>query len=259
MTKWLLLAGAILSEVTASLSLKGALDRPALYAVVLVGYAASFVALAMVLRRGMALGVAYGIWGALGVASDRGDVDPAVRRAVHRADGRRHRPGRRGRPGRRARSPGGGQRCRRGAGSPPLSWTLLVAAILSEVGATLSLKVAATGRPRWYAAVAAGYIAAFGMLSLALNEGMALGVAYGIWAAAGVALTASPVEATVRRTPHADDAGWHRADRPRRAGHRARGESLTISATADDRHSEMSARRSSYGDRGPPRRENCST
>ncbi len=72
-----------------------------------------------------------------------------------------------------------------------MSWTLLVAAILSEVGATLSLKVAATGRPRWYAAVVAGYIAAFGMLSLALDQGMALGVAYGIWAAAGVALTAS--------------------------------------------------------------------
>jgi small multidrug resistance pump len=66
--KWLLLTGAILSEVTASLSLKGALDRPVLYAVVLVGYVVSFVCLALVLQRGMALGVAYGIWGALGVA-----------------------------------------------------------------------------------------------------------------------------------------------------------------------------------------------
>ena len=68
MTKWLLLGAAILCEVSASLSLKGALDRPALDAVVLVGYVASFVALAFVLRQGMALGVAYGIWGALGVA-----------------------------------------------------------------------------------------------------------------------------------------------------------------------------------------------
>ena len=68
MTKWLLLTGAILCEVTASLSLKGALDRPALYAVVLIGYVASFVLLAFVLRQGMGLGVAYGIWGALGVA-----------------------------------------------------------------------------------------------------------------------------------------------------------------------------------------------
>ena len=69
MTKWLLLAAAILSEVTGSLSLKGALDRPALYIVVVLGYLASFVLLAMVLRRGMALGVAYGIWGALGVVA----------------------------------------------------------------------------------------------------------------------------------------------------------------------------------------------
>ena len=68
MTKWLLLAAAILSEVTASLSLKGALDHRALYLVVAIGYVASFVLLSYVLRHGMALGVAYGIWGALGVA-----------------------------------------------------------------------------------------------------------------------------------------------------------------------------------------------
>ena len=65
---WLLLAGAILSEVTASLSLKGALDHAGLYAVVAVGYLTSFFFLSAVLKHGMALGVAYGIWGALGVA-----------------------------------------------------------------------------------------------------------------------------------------------------------------------------------------------
>lgn len=65
---WLLLVGAILTEVTASLSLKGALTHPALYAVVAVGYITAFVLLAFVLRTGMALGVAYGIWGASGVA-----------------------------------------------------------------------------------------------------------------------------------------------------------------------------------------------
>ena len=68
MTKWLLLAAAICSEVTGSLSLKGALNHPALYAVVAVGYLASFTLLALVLKQGMALGVAYGIWGASGVA-----------------------------------------------------------------------------------------------------------------------------------------------------------------------------------------------
>ncbi len=69
MTKWLLLLAAIASEVTGSLSLKGALDRPALYVVVAAGFISAFVFLSAVLRQGMPLGVAYGIWGALGVAS----------------------------------------------------------------------------------------------------------------------------------------------------------------------------------------------
>ncbi|MFF3225933.1 DMT family transporter [Nocardia suismassiliense] len=65
---WFLLAAAILSEVAASLSLKGSESAPALYAVVAVGYVAAFAFLSGVLKRGMALGVAYGIWGASGVA-----------------------------------------------------------------------------------------------------------------------------------------------------------------------------------------------
>ena len=68
MTKWVLLAAAIIAEVTASLSLRAAIDDTALYLVVVVGYVASFTCLAGVLRRGMPLGVAYGMWGALGVA-----------------------------------------------------------------------------------------------------------------------------------------------------------------------------------------------
>lgn len=71
-----------------------------------------------------------------------------------------------------------------------MSWLFLVVAILSEVGGTLALRVASHGRRRWYAAVAAGYLLAFVFLSLALDAGIALGVAYGIWAASGVALTA---------------------------------------------------------------------
>jgi small multidrug resistance pump len=65
---WLFLAIAIVTEVAASLSLKAALDNPWLYVIVVVGYLSAFIALAMVLRAGMALGVAYGIWGAIGVA-----------------------------------------------------------------------------------------------------------------------------------------------------------------------------------------------
>lgn len=68
MTRWWLLLGAILSEVVGSLCLKGALDRPLLYIGVALGYLASLVLLTRVLRHGMPLGVAYGIWGALGVA-----------------------------------------------------------------------------------------------------------------------------------------------------------------------------------------------
>lgn len=65
--KWLLLAGAITCEVVASLCLKAALENPLLFAVVGIGYIISFGLLGAALRRGMALGVAYGIWAALGV------------------------------------------------------------------------------------------------------------------------------------------------------------------------------------------------
>ena len=68
MRKWLLLAGAIGCEVTGSLSLRAAVDNPAWYALVVVGYVSAFFVLAAVLRQGMPLGVAYGIWGAVGVA-----------------------------------------------------------------------------------------------------------------------------------------------------------------------------------------------
>lgn len=65
---WLYLVLAIGCEVAATLSLKGSATAPALYVVVVLGYLASFVFLAVVLKRGMGLGVAYAIWGAAGVA-----------------------------------------------------------------------------------------------------------------------------------------------------------------------------------------------
>lgn len=64
---WPFLVAAILLEVAATLSLKGALERPALLVVVVLGYLGAFGALTLVLRTGMGLGVAYGIWGASGV------------------------------------------------------------------------------------------------------------------------------------------------------------------------------------------------
>ncbi|WP_163165978.1 SMR family transporter [Arthrobacter sp. Alg241-R88] len=71
-----------------------------------------------------------------------------------------------------------------------MMWLLLAGAILTEVTATLFLRVASAGKRRWYLPVGVGYFLAFTLLTLTLDQGMSLGVAYGIWAAAGVALTA---------------------------------------------------------------------
>ena len=71
-----------------------------------------------------------------------------------------------------------------------LALASLVLAILFEVSATLCLRMAAGGSRLWWLAIGLGYVLAFSMLSLTLAEGTPLGVAYGVWAAAGVALTA---------------------------------------------------------------------
>lgn len=72
----------------------------------------------------------------------------------------------------------------------PLIVLYLSGAIATELVGTLSLKVAATGRRRWYVPVVIGYTVAFTLLALALRAGMPLGTGYGIWVAVGVALTA---------------------------------------------------------------------
>ncbi len=70
-------------------------------------------------------------------------------------------------------------------------WVPLAAAVGCEVAATLSLRVASvTGRRRWYVPVLVGYVAAFALLAVALAGGLPLGIAYGVWAACGVALAA---------------------------------------------------------------------
>ncbi len=63
-----MLLGAIATEVTGTLSLRASQDHRWWLAVVVVGYLSSFVLLGAVLRAGMPVGVAYGIWGALGTA-----------------------------------------------------------------------------------------------------------------------------------------------------------------------------------------------
>lgn len=68
MRNWALLLGAIVTEVTGTLSLRAAQDHTAWLLLVVAGYVASFTFLTFVLRAGMPVGVAYGIWGALGTA-----------------------------------------------------------------------------------------------------------------------------------------------------------------------------------------------
>ncbi|GAA1446646.1 multidrug efflux SMR transporter [Nocardiopsis tropica] len=72
-----------------------------------------------------------------------------------------------------------------------MPWFWLVGAIAAEVTATTSLKLS-EGFSRLVPSVVVvvGYAAAFTMLSQALARGMDLGVAYGVWAAAGIALVA---------------------------------------------------------------------
>ncbi|MDI3330353.1 MAG: SMR family transporter [Micrococcus sp.] len=71
-----------------------------------------------------------------------------------------------------------------------MHWFLLSLAIVAEVSATLSLRMATKGSRAWYLPVVAGYTLAFTLLAAVLALGMPLGVAYGIWSAAGVAITA---------------------------------------------------------------------
>jgi len=66
--KWFILSAAIMLEVTATLSLRAAIDDPWWTVLAVVGYAGAFVALSLLLRLGTPIGVVYGIWAAAGVA-----------------------------------------------------------------------------------------------------------------------------------------------------------------------------------------------
>ncbi|WP_433393727.1 DMT family transporter [Micromonospora sp. KLBMP9576] len=72
-----------------------------------------------------------------------------------------------------------------------MSWVFLAAAIALEVTATMALRASdGLRRKAWAPVVVGGYVSCFVFLSLALRNGMAVGVAYGVWAAVGIALTA---------------------------------------------------------------------
>lgn len=68
MRRWALLSGAILTEVTGTLALRAFQDQRWWLIVVVAGYTVSFILLSRVLRAGVPVGVAYGIWGASGTA-----------------------------------------------------------------------------------------------------------------------------------------------------------------------------------------------
>ncbi len=67
---WLTLAGAILVEVFATMSLRASegFRKRAWIAPVVLGYTVSFAMLSWTLSLGMPVGVAYGVWSACGVA-----------------------------------------------------------------------------------------------------------------------------------------------------------------------------------------------
>jgi small multidrug resistance pump len=70
-TVWALLLAAIALEVTGTLSLRASegFAKWVWVIPIVIGYGASFVLLAMVLKRGMPVGVAYGVWAGIGVAA----------------------------------------------------------------------------------------------------------------------------------------------------------------------------------------------
>ncbi|MBP2452082.1 DMT family transporter [Mycolicibacterium lutetiense] len=69
MQKWALLIAAVVAEVAATLSLRASQDHAGWLVLVVAGYLTAFLLLTLVLRAGMPVGVAYGIWGALGTAA----------------------------------------------------------------------------------------------------------------------------------------------------------------------------------------------
>ncbi len=70
-------------------------------------------------------------------------------------------------------------------------WLTLAGAIVVEVFATMSLRASNGFRnKKWIAPIVVGYLAAFTLMYVTLSLGMPVGVAYGVWSAAGVALVA---------------------------------------------------------------------
>ena len=69
------------------------------------------------------------------------------------------------------------------------TWLLLAVAIVTEVAATVSLKLSdGFTRLAPSALVVVGYLASFVLLAQILSRGMNIGVVYAVWSALGIAL-----------------------------------------------------------------------
>jgi small multidrug resistance pump len=74
---------------------------------------------------------------------------------------------------------------------PVQGWLLLTAAILTEVAATMALKMSEGFTRLWPSMVViVGYLVSFTLLAKILTGGMPLAVVYAVWSAVGVALIA---------------------------------------------------------------------
>lgn len=72
-----------------------------------------------------------------------------------------------------------------------MSWVLLGLAIASEAVGTMSMRASNGFRKKiWLLPVGLAYLLAFTMLAMAMDAGIPVGVAYGVWSAVGIALTA---------------------------------------------------------------------
>jgi small multidrug resistance pump len=71
------------------------------------------------------------------------------------------------------------------------AYLLLAIAIVGEVSATTALKLSENfTKPVPSVVVVVGYLIAFGVLARLLKDGFPVGVAYAVWAAAGIAAVA---------------------------------------------------------------------
>jgi small multidrug resistance pump len=66
--RWILLGTAIVFELAATLALRASHEHRGWLVVAAIGYVSAFAGLTLVLRTGLAIGVAYGIWGAVATA-----------------------------------------------------------------------------------------------------------------------------------------------------------------------------------------------